>query len=122
MKSFKSTLALAFLCFPILLFAQKGTIRGQVIDGENGEPLFAANAVIKGTQIGTTTDFDGNYTIKPVDPGNYTIKATFVGYGTVEVTGVIVSANKITFQDLKLQEGVAMIPVHSDYNMFGYLG
>ena len=50
---------------------------------------------------GTTTDFDGNYTIKPIEPGNYTIKATFVGYGTVEITVVIISANKITFQDVK---------------------
>ena len=40
--------------------------------------------------------FDGNYTIKHLDPGTYTIKATFVGYGAVEITGVIVSANKIT--------------------------
>ena len=57
---------------------------------------------------GTATDFDGNYTIKPVDPGTYSIKVTCVGFGAVEITGVIVSANKITFQDVKLQEGIAI--------------
>ena len=94
-----------------LAMAQTGTLKGVITDAMTGEPIPFANIVIEknGNQSGgTTTDFDGNYTIKPVEPGTYTIKATFVGYGTVEVTGVIVSANKITFQDVKLQQGVAM--------------
>ncbi|WP_421751850.1 TonB-dependent receptor domain-containing protein [Croceimicrobium sp.] len=95
MKSFKSTLALAFLCFPILLFAQKGTIRGQVIDGENGEPLFAANAVIKGTQIGTTTDFDGYYELQ-ADPGTYQLEISFIGMSSLVVTDIVVKAGEVT--------------------------
>jgi len=94
-----------------LAMAQTGTLKGVITDAMTGEPIPFANIVIEknGNQSGgTTTDFDGNYTIKPVEPGTYAIKATFVGYGTVEVTGVIVSANKITFQDVKLQQGVAM--------------
>jgi len=91
--------------------AQSGSLKGVITDAMSGEPVPFANIVIEknGNQSGgTTTDFDGNYTIKPVEPGTYTIKATFVGYGTVEVTGVIVSSNKITFQDVKLQQGVAI--------------
>ena len=91
--------------------AQSGSLKGVITDAMSGEPVPFANIVIEknGNQSGgTTTDFDGNYTIKPVEPGTYTIKATFVGYGTVEVTGVIVSANKITFQDVKLQQGIAI--------------
>jgi outer membrane receptor for ferrienterochelin and colicin len=91
--------------------AQTGTLKGVMTDAMSGDPIPFANIIIEknGNQSGgTTTDFDGNYTIKPVEPGNYTIKATFVGYGTVEVTGVVVSANKITFQDVKLQEGIAI--------------
>ena len=94
-----------------LAMAQSGTLKGVITDAMTGESIPFANIVIEknGNQSGgTTTDFDGNYTIKPVEPGTYTIKATFVGYGTVEVTGVIVSANKITFQDVKLQQGVAI--------------
>ena len=94
-----------------LAMAQTGTLKGVITDAMSGEPIPFANIIIEknGNQSGgTTTDFDGNYTIKPVEPGNYTIKATFVGYGTVEVTGVVVSANKITFQDVKLQEGIAI--------------
>ena len=77
----------------------------------SGEPIPFANIIIEkdGDQYaGTTTDFDGKYTIKPIEPGSYSVKATFVGYQTIEITGVIISANKITFQDVKLQEGVAL--------------
>ena len=94
-----------------LAMAQTGTLKGVITDAMSGESIPFANVVIEknGNQSGgTTTDFDGNYTIKPVEPGTYSIKATFVGYGTIEVTGVVVSANKITFQDVKLQEGVAI--------------
>ena len=91
--------------------AQSGSLKGMITDAMSGEPVPFANIVIEknGNQsAGAISDFDGNYTIKPVEPGTYTIKATFVGYGTVEVTGVIVSSNKITFQDVKLQQGVAI--------------
>ena len=94
-----------------LAMAQTGALKGVITDAMSGESIPFANIVAEknGNQIGgTTTDFDGNYTIKPLEPGTYTIKATFVGYGTVEVTGVIVSSNKITFQDVKLQQGIAI--------------
>jgi len=94
-----------------LAMAQTGALKGVITDAMSGESIPFANLIAEknGSQIaGTTTDFDGNFTIKPLEPGTYTIKATFVGYGTVEVVGVIVSSNKITFQDVKLQQGVAI--------------
>jgi hypothetical protein len=107
----KIYLIVAFALTTTFAFAQTGTLKGVITDIMTGEAIPFANVVAEknGNQIGgTTTDFDGNYTIKPLEPGNYTVKATFVGYGTVEVTGVIVSANKITPQDIKLQEGIAI--------------
>ena len=107
----KIYLVFAFAFTSSLVFAQTGTLKGVIKDAMTGEPIPFANVVAEknGNQLGgTTTDFDGNYTIKPLEPGNYTIKASFVGYGAVEITGVIVSANKITPQDIKLREGVAI--------------
>ena len=75
------------------------------------EPIPFANVVLtkNGNQsAGTTTDFDGKYTIKPIDPGTYNIKATFVGYQTKEITGVVISADQIRFVDIKLQEGIQL--------------
>ncbi|MEE2953632.1 MAG: TonB-dependent receptor [Bacteroidota bacterium] len=107
----KVGLVLVLLVFSVCVFAQTGTLKGVLIDAVSGEAIPFANVVAfkSGNQVaGTTTDFDGNYTIKPLDPGNYDLKSTFVGYQTVEVTGIIVSANKITYQDVKLQKGVAL--------------
>ena len=107
----KIYLIVAFALTTTFAFAQTGSLKGVITDAMTGEPVPFANIVAEkgGNQIGgTTTDFDGNYTIKPLVPGTYTVKATFVGYGAVEITGVIVSANKITKQDVKLQEGIAI--------------
>jgi outer membrane receptor protein involved in Fe transport len=100
-----------FALITTFAYTQTGTLKGVITDAMSGESIPFANIVAErnGNQIGgTTTDFDGNYTIKPLEPGNYTVKATFVGYGTVEITGVIISANKITNQNVKLQEGIAI--------------
>ena len=107
----KKYLIALFALISSFAFAQTGTLKGVITDAMSGEPIPFANVIAEknGNQIGgTTTDFDGNYTIKPLEPGNYVVKATFVGYGTVEITGVIISSNKITPQDIKLQEGIAI--------------
>ena len=102
-------LFIATLFFSVVAFAQTGTLKGTVLDAMTGESVPFANVVIErnGSQTaGTTTDFDGKFTIKPIEPGTYTVKATFVGYQTYMMTGLIISANKITFQDLKLSAGI----------------
>ena len=63
----------------------KGIITGTLTDKENNnKPLQFANAAIKGTSVGTTTDEKGNYTLK-IEPGNYTLVLSFVGYQTTEI-------------------------------------
>ena len=54
-------------------------LAGNVIDGEFVEPLAFANILVKGTTIGTTSDFDGKYQLE-LEPGTYTIVFSFVGY------------------------------------------
>nr|HMT28560.1 TonB-dependent receptor [Bacteroidia bacterium] len=93
-------------------FAQSGAIKGKVMDKATKEPLPFANVIVEinGSQAGgAQTDFDGNFTIKPLVPGNYNLKASFVGYAGVEVTGVLVSTDKITFQDLMMTKGAVDI-------------
>ncbi len=43
-------------------FSQQKTVSGNVTD-ENGLPLPGATVIEQGTNNGTTTDFDGNYSI-----------------------------------------------------------
>lgn len=56
------------------------TIKGVVYDADTGETLPGATVNLDGTNKGATTDVDGNYEIKNVDPGAYTLIARFIGY------------------------------------------
>ena len=87
---------IAFL-FCSMVFAQsKGTITGTLTDSEVGNATLPfANALIKGTLIGTATDENGKYTIT-VDPGTYTIVFSFLGYENAEQTFTIASGEIAT--------------------------
>ncbi|MCZ2276525.1 MAG: TonB-dependent receptor [Bacteroidia bacterium] len=110
----KCYLAVAMFCvLGINAYSQNtGSISGRVLDKSTGEPLPFANVIaeINGRQAGgAQTDMDGKYTIKPLSPGNYNVKASFVGYTAFEVKDILVSADKITYQDLKLGKGAVDI-------------
>ena len=88
-----------------------GTLKGKVMDLDANEPLPFASVVIflNGNQVsGTNTDFDGEYTIKPVQPGTYDVLFSFVGYQSRKITGVKITANKISFVNAELSAGVMM--------------
>ncbi len=88
-----------------LAHAQVGRLQGKVVDRATGEPIPFANIVLEngGTQVGgTSSDFDGNYDINPIPPGTYDLKATFVGYNTYITKGIVIPANKITFEDVSM--------------------
>jgi hypothetical protein len=65
--------------FPVVLFAQETLVKGKITDANSGDPIPFVNIIFKGTTIGTTTDFDGNYTIKTNNPGD-TLVASYIGY------------------------------------------
>jgi len=58
-------------------------ISGTILD-ENNLPLPGVNIVIKGTHIGTQTDFDGNFKLKAKKDN--IIVPNFVGYETKEIS------------------------------------
>jgi len=79
------------------LFASTtGKIVGRAIDKDTGEPLIAANIVIKGLALGAATDVDGYYVILNVPPGTYTLQGIYIGYSTQEQTNVTVNVGLTT--------------------------
>jgi hypothetical protein len=93
------------LLFSVGAFAQSGTLQGKVLDAATSEPIPFANVSIEengNVVTGGMTDFDGNFTIKPIPAGKYTVKASYVGYATLQYNNVQIPAGKITFQDFKL--------------------
>ena len=94
--------AFALVVFGAAAVAQvgSGSLQGTVKDKKSGETLPFVSVVVenKGTRVaGGQTDFDGNYTIKPIDPGTYDVVVSYVGYQPMRQTGVVVNSNKITF-------------------------
>lgn len=80
-----------------------GTISGTVIDA-SGESLPGANVYLDGTQVGTTTDVDGNYELTDVEPGVYTLVATFIGFQSYEEEIEVLDNESITV-DITLSSG-----------------
>lgn len=66
------------------LNAQNRTVSGVVLD-ENGEPLFGAFVVHKGTSYGMSTDFDGRYSLS-LPNSTVVLQFQFIGYKTVEIS------------------------------------
>ncbi|MDT7831572.1 SusC/RagA family TonB-linked outer membrane protein [Flavobacteriaceae bacterium S356] len=84
MRKFKLLLTGILLCFSFTVFAQQ-TLKGVVKDKTTGEGLPGVTVVVKGTNNGTSTDFDGNFELKNVKSGD-TIVVTYLGFKEQEVT------------------------------------
>jgi len=80
-KTIKRALLSISLLFGGILFAQKN-ISGTVTD-DQGVPLPGATVIVVESNSGTTTDFDGNYSINAEE--GQTLAFSFVGYATQEV-------------------------------------
>ena len=78
----KPLMALFLLClFPLGAMAQS-VVKGTVND-EAGEPVIGATVKVQGSQKGTITDFDGNFSVEAAP--NATLVISYVGYITQNV-------------------------------------
>lgn len=102
MKTIRISLITLFIGISTLVLGQNnsGEIKGKIFEFQTGEPLPMASVFVKvGEQlVGTTTDFDGNFTLKPLKPGVYNVSISFTGTEKI-IAGVEVSPEKITYLD-----------------------
>ena len=97
------------------IYSQSG-INGTLIDGDFNEPLPFANILIKETNEGVTSDFDGKYQIE-LSKGTYTLIFSFLGYETKEITNIKVSDGEFSIVDVLLNsaaEGLEEVIVTVD--------
>src|ERR1035437_7405598 len=77
------------LCSFGLVSAQNsdGRISGKVLSEKDGEPLIGVSILVKGSNVGTVTDFNGAFTLQAKI--GETIAVSYIGYTaqTVKVTG-----------------------------------
>ena len=101
-----SFLLIVLLC-PIFIFGQT-SINGIVTDEISSSPIAGVNVLVKGSNTGTATDFDGNYSIN-LKKGDI-LSFSYVGYMTQQVTlGDQTSLNIVLIEDkLSLDEIVVI--------------
>ncbi|HEX6068949.1 MAG TPA: TonB-dependent receptor [Longimicrobiaceae bacterium] len=85
MKIGRSALALLVLLLltSSAALAQAG-VRGRVVDAETSAPLGGVQVVVRGTQIGTVTNSNGEYSLTPPQAGA-TLVFSMIGYSAREV-------------------------------------
>ncbi|WP_158856127.1 SusC/RagA family TonB-linked outer membrane protein [Lunatibacter salilacus] len=81
----KSLLAFLLLLFTgVFAFAQERTVTGTVTDSDADAPLPGVSVLVKGTNTGTITDIDGQYSIS-VPSSATTLVFSYLGYGRQEL-------------------------------------
>lgn len=84
----------ALLIFTTGLFAQR-TVSGKILAGDDKSGLIGATVVVKGTTNGTSTDFDGNFTLSVPNDAS-TLVVSSVGFLTREVDIASVNTVEVT--------------------------
>jgi len=89
---------LLIIITPVVLFAQKASITGVIIDVETGLPLQGANVVLMPSSKGTISDENGKFKIEQIDIGDYSLQISFVGYKKI-TKRINVKANQVYEQN-----------------------
>lgn len=101
------------LCFSAAAVAQETTVQGKVTDATSGDPIPFVNVVFKGTTIGATTDFDGNYLIK-INQAVDSVVASYIGYksrskaikpGTKQTVNFQLAEDVVNLQEVVIRAG-----------------
>ncbi len=112
MKKLLSSILIIFVLSVSGWAQNKGqNVRGVVTDAFTGAPLPGATVFILNSTpvIGSTTDINGEFTFKNIQPGRISFTASFIGYNTATVSNVMVSSGKEIALTFKLEEKVTKL-------------
>ena len=96
---------LFFLCGTI--FSQQYTIKGKIFDVRSKEPIPFASVILKGTTVGTNTDFDGNFTLT-TDKTSDSLIAIYIGYTRMAAPLKKGVSQTINIPFYALEEGITL--------------
>lgn len=91
--------------------AQTYEIRGRVHTSNPDEGIpFASIVVYRDTAnlFGTTTDIDGNFSIKPDQGGLYNVKATCVGFQPIMMKNILIAVDSVAVVDIVMAIGTQL--------------
>jgi hypothetical protein len=81
-----------------------GVIEGRVYNAKNNEPVPFANVIIFDTQIGSVTNYDGEFKFTGVKPGFVKLEVSSVGYQTQVTESFMVTNAKPAYIEIALEE------------------
>jgi len=84
------------MVMPLSIFAQKATVTGTVYDSKN-ETVIGANVLVKGTKVGTITNYDGKFTIEASSAD--VLVVSYIGMNSQEVPVGVLRNFKIVLTD-----------------------
>ncbi|WP_035695172.1 TonB-dependent receptor [Flavobacterium soli] len=101
----KKLLIIIVLVIGYSSFAQKGTIRGQVIDNFTDQPLEGVTVIfLTDSTIGTTTNAEGKFRLENLPIGRGSFGFSFLGYETATIANIDVTSGKEVSIDIRLTE------------------
>lgn len=105
---FRRILPILFcMAISLNLSAQKTTVTGQVVDSKN-EPVIGATVMIKGTSIGTVSDFNGKFSLEAT--GSDVLVISYVGMSTQQITiGTSKNIRVVMMDDTKALDEVVVV-------------
>lgn len=89
--------------------AQTGTIKGTIKDAKTNETLIGTSIILNGTNIGTVTDYEGNFEMKNVAAGSYKVIMSSIGYVDAIIENLRVEAGKVTIINTIMHEQSLML-------------
>jgi len=90
---------------------KKGAITGIILDNEStSEPLAFATIKVKNTELTTTSNIDGTFSLS-LKSGVYTLIYSFIGYKTVEVKNLKITPNKTVHFNQQLSALTPELPL-----------
>lgn len=104
MRTLNTLLLITLLSSTAPISAQShGEIRGRIF-APDGTPQISATvyAKVNGALVGTYSDFDGNFVLKPLPPGKHGITISYAGADSVTIAGIAVTDRATYIDDVHL--------------------
>jgi hypothetical protein len=76
--------------------AQRGTVTGQVINGETRTPVASAQVFVVGTNIGALTNTEGRFTLLNVPAGSRVVRVQLIGFSADDQTVTVPAGGTVT--------------------------
>ncbi len=107
----KHLLLYSALCMSMWAWSQGGTIKGKVFNAINNEAIPFASIGITSLSVATTSDVNGNYELKNLNPGLYNITASYIGFSKKNVFEIQVNNYTPTVLNIALDQQVDSLSV-----------